>query len=73
MHSLPEMFPEETKRAKFQFLVPKKWWDEKHKPVVFHFAGTGDHVICSYNIIGTFDNNKFHFVKKFLRIFGGED
>jgi hypothetical protein len=39
------MFPEETKRAKFQFLVPKKWWDEKHKPVVFHFAGTGDHVI----------------------------
>jgi len=53
--------------------VPKKWWDEKHKPVVFHFAGTGDHVICSYNIIGTFDNNKFHFVKKFLRIFGGED
>lgn len=44
VHSLPELFPEETKKARFQFLVPKKWWNEKHKPVVFHFAGTGDHV-----------------------------
>ena len=23
--------------------MPKNWWDGKrHKPVVFHFAGTGD-------------------------------
>jgi hypothetical protein len=43
VHHIPELFPEETKRAKFQFLIPKKWWNEKHRPVVLHFAGTGDH------------------------------
>ncbi len=27
---------------RFQLLVPKKWWQSSTKPVVLHFAGTGD-------------------------------
>ncbi|CAF0705577.1 unnamed protein product [Brachionus calyciflorus] len=39
---IPELMPEETRHCKFQFLIPKTWKNH-HKPVVFHYAGTGDH------------------------------
>ena len=28
--------------CRFQFLIPKNW-NSHHKPVVIHYAGTGDH------------------------------
>lgn len=36
-----DLIPEEVKTAKFQLVLPKNW-KSKERPVVFHFAGTGD-------------------------------
>ncbi|KAL0973942.1 hypothetical protein UPYG_G00213250 [Umbra pygmaea] len=38
---VPGILPSESVKARFQFIVPKKW--KKHKPVCIHLAGTGDH------------------------------
>uniref|UniRef100_A0A6Q2WUI5 Uncharacterized protein n=1 Tax=Esox lucius TaxID=8010 RepID=A0A6Q2WUI5_ESOLU len=40
-HIVPGILPTESVKARFQFIVPKKW--NKHKPVCIHLAGTGDH------------------------------
>ncbi|CAB1325130.1 unnamed protein product [Coregonus sp. 'balchen'] len=40
-HIVPGILPSESVKARFQFIVPKKW--RKHKPVCIHLAGTGDH------------------------------
>jgi len=36
-----DLMPEVVKTAKFQLLLPNVW-KTKHRPVVFHYAGTGD-------------------------------
>jgi len=41
VHHVPDLLPTEIHQAKFQLLVPTKWKSVK-RPVVFHFAGTGD-------------------------------
>lgn len=41
---LPESIPEESRIARFQLLLPKKWKHPYLKPVCLHLAGTGDHV-----------------------------
>ncbi|KAJ6668800.1 hypothetical protein lerEdw1_012284 [Lerista edwardsae] len=41
-HYVPDIMPKESIRAKFQFVVPKRW-NSKHSPVCIHLAGTGDH------------------------------
>ncbi|XP_063046791.1 protein ABHD18 [Engraulis encrasicolus] len=38
---VPGVLPAESVKARFQFIVPKKW--RKHHPVCIHLAGTGDH------------------------------
>ncbi|XP_062380665.1 protein ABHD18 [Sardina pilchardus] len=38
---VPGVLPTESIKARFQFIVPKKW--KKHYPVCIHLAGTGDH------------------------------
>lgn len=38
---MPGVLPAESVKARFQFIVPKKW--RKHHPVCIHLAGTGDH------------------------------
>ena len=35
---ISELMPNETRRATFQFLVPKKWSTPKHKPVFTRFS-----------------------------------
>ncbi|XP_055744530.1 protein ABHD18 [Salvelinus fontinalis] len=40
-HIVPGILPSESIKARFQFVVPKKW--KNHKPVCIHLAGTGDH------------------------------
>nr|XP_043896973.1 protein ABHD18 isoform X1 [Solea senegalensis] len=40
-HLVPEILPPEAVKARFQFIVPKKW--QKNRPVCIHLAGTGDH------------------------------
>uniref|UniRef100_A0A4W5KVL6 Abhydrolase domain containing 18 n=1 Tax=Hucho hucho TaxID=62062 RepID=A0A4W5KVL6_9TELE len=40
-HIVPGILPSESVKARFQFIVPKKW--KNHKPVCIHLAGTGDH------------------------------
>ncbi|KAI1883818.1 hypothetical protein AGOR_G00235920 [Albula goreensis] len=40
-HTVPGILPPESVKARFQFLVPKRW--KKYKPVCIHLAGTGDH------------------------------
>ncbi|XP_061109264.1 protein ABHD18 isoform X2 [Conger conger] len=40
-HIVPGILPSESVKARFQFLVPKRW--KKYKPVCIHLAGTGDH------------------------------
>lgn len=37
----PDLMPDAIKTAKFQLILPKVW-KTKHRPIVFHFAGTGD-------------------------------
>ncbi|XP_059499640.1 protein ABHD18 isoform X2 [Stegostoma tigrinum] len=41
-HYLPGIMPSESVKARFQFIVPKKW-KSKYRPVCVHLAGTGDH------------------------------
>lgn len=38
---VPGILPPESVKARFQFIVPKKW--KQHRPVCIHLAGTGDH------------------------------
>ncbi|XDV37582.1 hypothetical protein PO909_007160 [Leuciscus waleckii] len=40
-HFVPGILPAESVKARFQFIVPKKW--KRHRPVCIHLAGTGDH------------------------------
>ncbi|XP_026274817.1 protein ABHD18 isoform X2 [Frankliniella occidentalis] len=40
---LPNIMPEEVKKAHFQVILPTKWKEENYKPVCLHLAGTGDH------------------------------
>ncbi|XP_051506524.1 protein ABHD18-like [Myxocyprinus asiaticus] len=40
-HFVPGILPTESIKARFQFIVPKKW--KRHRPVCIHLAGTGDH------------------------------
>ncbi|TNN46997.1 Protein ABHD18 [Liparis tanakae] len=40
-HLVPGILPAEAVKARFQFIVPKKW--QKNRPVCIHLAGTGDH------------------------------
>lgn len=40
-HFVPGVLPTESVKARFQFIVPKKW--KKYKPVCIQLAGTGDH------------------------------
>ncbi|XP_037531369.1 protein ABHD18 [Nematolebias whitei] len=40
-HLVPGILPQEAVKARFQFIVPKKW--QKNRPVCIHLAGTGDH------------------------------
>ncbi|XP_068182327.1 protein ABHD18 [Antennarius striatus] len=40
-HFLPGVLPPEAVKARFQFIVPKRW--QKNRPVCIHLAGTGDH------------------------------
>jgi len=42
MRILPDMLPPESRTAKFQAVLPETWKGSK-RPLVFHFAGTGDH------------------------------
>jgi len=39
---LPGLLPPESRMAKFQAVLPEKW-EGGERPLVFHFAGTGDH------------------------------
>lgn len=40
-HLVPGILPTESVKARFQFIVPKRW--KKHRPVCIQLAGTGDH------------------------------
>ncbi|XP_071363014.1 protein ABHD18 isoform X2 [Trachinotus anak] len=40
-HLVPGILPQEAVKARFQFIVPKRW--QKNRPVCIHLAGTGDH------------------------------
>ncbi|XP_032366522.1 protein ABHD18 isoform X2 [Etheostoma spectabile] len=40
-HLVPGILPPEAVKARFQFVVPKRW--QKNRPVCVHLAGTGDH------------------------------
>ncbi|KAM3866691.1 protein ABHD18 [Diretmus argenteus] len=40
-HWVPGILPPEAVKARFQFIVPKKW--QRNRPVCIHLAGTGDH------------------------------
>lgn len=40
-HLVPGILPPESIKARFQFIVPKRW--QKNRPVCIHLAGTGDH------------------------------
>uniref|UniRef100_UPI0037E71530 protein ABHD18 n=1 Tax=Semicossyphus pulcher TaxID=241346 RepID=UPI0037E71530 len=40
-HLVPGILPPESVRARFQFIVPKQW--KNNRPVCIHLAGTGDH------------------------------
>nr|XP_040030586.1 protein ABHD18 [Gasterosteus aculeatus aculeatus] len=40
-HLVPGILPPESVKARFQFIVPKRW--QKNRPVCIHLAGTGDH------------------------------
>ncbi|XP_013884491.1 protein ABHD18 [Austrofundulus limnaeus] len=40
-HLVPGILPPEAVKARFQFIVPKKW--QKNRPVCIQLAGTGDH------------------------------
>uniref|UniRef100_A0A1A7YHB4 Chromosome 4 open reading frame 29 n=2 Tax=Iconisemion striatum TaxID=60296 RepID=A0A1A7YHB4_9TELE len=40
-HLVPGILPPEAVKARFQFIVPKRW--QKNRPVCIQLAGTGDH------------------------------
>ncbi|XP_061541437.1 protein ABHD18 isoform X6 [Phycodurus eques] len=40
-HLVPGILPTEAVKARFQFIVPKRW--QSNRPVCIHLAGTGDH------------------------------
>ncbi|KAF3693544.1 Protein ABHD18 [Channa argus] len=40
-HLVSGILPPEAIKARFQFIVPKRW--KKNRPVCIHLAGTGDH------------------------------
>ncbi|XP_014090930.2 protein ABHD18 isoform X1 [Bactrocera oleae] len=40
---LPGVVPKAAQEAHFQVILPKKWREEKFKPMCIHLAGTGDH------------------------------
>lgn len=40
-HLVPGILPPEAVKARFQFIVPKRW--QRNSPVCIHLAGTGDH------------------------------
>uniref|UniRef100_A0A3Q2Z100 Abhydrolase domain containing 18 n=1 Tax=Hippocampus comes TaxID=109280 RepID=A0A3Q2Z100_HIPCM len=40
-HFVPGILPTEAVKARFQFIVPKRW--QSNRPVCIHLAGTGDH------------------------------
>lgn len=40
---LPDICPQECKTAHFQAVLPEKWDNSGSRPLVLHFAGTGDH------------------------------
>lgn len=40
-HIVPGILPPESVKARFQFIIPKRW--KQHRPVCIHLAGTGDH------------------------------
>ncbi|XP_077588518.1 protein ABHD18 [Stigmatopora nigra] len=40
-HFVPGILPTESVKARFQFIVPKRW--QGNRPVCIHLAGTGDH------------------------------
>lgn len=39
----PGLLPQESEKAYFQVIVPKKWPQTGRKPACLHLAGTGDH------------------------------
>lgn len=41
VHLMPGILPPEAVKARFQFIVPKRW--QNNRPVCIHLAGTGDH------------------------------
>ncbi|CAK6979934.1 protein ABHD18 [Scomber scombrus] len=43
---VPGILPPESVKARFQFIVPKRW--QKNRPVCIHLAGTGDHLLHGY-------------------------
>ncbi|KAK0154243.1 Protein ABHD18 [Merluccius polli] len=49
-HLVPGILPPEAVKARFQFIVPKKW--QKNKPVCIHLAGTGDHNVSDLFVMG---------------------
>lgn len=48
---LPGVVPKESQRSHFQLVLPLKWKNENYKPICVHFAGTGDHVNYTLNIL----------------------
>lgn len=57
---LPGVVPKAAQEAHFQVILPKKWKEEKFKPMCIHLAGTGDHVcivsvslrsVCLYKVL----------------------
>lgn len=44
---LPGIVPKAAQNANFQVILPNKWNDD-HKPICIHLAGTGDHVSLCY-------------------------
>lgn len=40
---LPRLLPVESEMAHFQVVLPLQWADSGHRPIVVHYAGTGDH------------------------------
>ncbi|MED6252108.1 Protein abhd18, partial [Ataeniobius toweri] len=47
---VPGILPPEAVKARFQFIVPKRW--QKNRPVCIQLAGTGDHMIRVFCILG---------------------
>nr|CAG4640972.1 EOG090X08BF [Eulimnadia texana] len=74
---LPELVPEESRKAHFQIVLPKTWkWKNDLKPMCLHLAGTGDHffwrrrllmakpLLNEYNIGSIILENPFYGMRK---------